>query len=65
MVFRSNPLSDAIARPWDGYTAEDRERIRSEAARELLQYELDGDRTDPTWLRYCDRHGLDPAEGGR
>lgn len=47
-----------------GHTDEDRERIRRDAARELLSYELDGDRTDPTWLRYCERHGLDPETAG-
>jgi len=56
---RSNPITDAQSRPWDGYTDADRERIRREAARSVLE-DVDDNRSDPSWLRYCERHGLDP-----
>lgn len=52
-----------MARPWDHYTDEDRVRIKAEAAASVLD-DLDDDRTDPAWLRYCERHGLDPTTTG-
>lgn len=55
----NRPLSGVL-----GHTDADRKRIKAGAAKELLEYELDGDRTDPTWLRYCERHGLDPKTEG-
>lgn len=55
----TNSRSDTM-RDLPSHTELDRARIAAEAPGRILADFCDGDRTDPAWVRYCTRHGLDP-----